>query len=179
MQVKVRRHLTALHLQAAQTESSVTGGCCGDVMEPRTEVQVRSQTTSKCPQNPTTVYQSLHEEVTKALNFDLRHYTSHTPGTKGDPGETAQGNRALCLTVEHIVLQVTQDMAAEVAHEFHNIAGICRALSFNLILKSTQQSAGWSPEEDTSALTHTILQQQLDRETSLTYRHSEPDLQTL
>ncbi|KAG9331170.1 hypothetical protein JZ751_019923, partial [Albula glossodonta] len=73
------------------SESSVTGGCCGDVMEPRTEVQVRSQTTSKCPQNPTTV---------SALR---------------DPYPELG-----------------------VAHEFHNIAGICRALSFNLILKSTQ-----------------------------------------
>ncbi|KAJ8397510.1 hypothetical protein AAFF_G00437860 [Aldrovandia affinis] len=187
---QVKRELRALHLDTAQTESSNAGGCHDDaaklqacaqqaaqtlptlqtaVMELRKEVQKQAESESapKLPQNPKTMYQSLSEVVSEALEDDLRHYTTQIQLHQEDrSGETTQRDRAIHLTVELIILEVTLDLATEIAHELHNIATMCRTLSFDLILSSAQQVVGGSPGEDVSALTHTILQQQLNRETN-------------
>ncbi|KAJ8333237.1 hypothetical protein SKAU_G00421330 [Synaphobranchus kaupii] len=76
------------------------------------------------------------------------------------PGKTSERDRAIHLTVEHVILETTLELAAEVAHTLFNIRSMCRALAFDLLLNSVQQVVGGSPGENVSALTHTILQQQ-------------------
>ncbi|XP_035271060.1 uncharacterized protein LOC118225979 isoform X3 [Anguilla anguilla] len=119
------------------------------------------------------VYQSLSEVVAEALEDDLTHYITHflTRNKEGQPGKTSERNRAIQITVEHIILETTMELATEVAHALFNIRSMCRALAFDLILSSVQV-AGGSPGEDDSALTHMILQQ-LQTHRDLNYRPTE------